>query len=413
MRSKLTTAIFGSAFVALIAGTAVAQLNPAATTTQTDRPKVKPDAQRARPVPGAFGAALADLDKAQLDAFEDGREEFESAETPEGGLGPIHNGVSCVACHSAQAAGGAGTITETRFGRLRNNSFDPLARLGGSLLQQLAIDPAALERVPTEATIVALRLTTPLFGAGLIEAIPDSEIQRNAARRQPDGITGRAAMIVDIASGQRRVGRFGWKAQHASLLGFSADAYLNEMGITSRFFPLENSPNGNTELVEKYDKLADPEDAVDPTTNRGDIDALADFMRLLAAPPPVRQTPSAAAGGRLFEQMKCAACHTPVMFTGASPIAALAHKPVPLFSELLLHDMDGLGDGIEQGAAKAREMRPRRCGGSRQSTISARRAGEDSDAIRAHDGEGAAARDRYNRLGNAEQRQLLDFLNSI
>lgn len=412
---KLIAALCAAALIALMAGSAVAQFNVA---HQTKRPKVKHAVQPPRPAPGGgpqFGAALPDLSSAQVAAFEAGREEFESAETAEGGLGPIFNGVACVACHSAQATGGAGTATVARFGRLTQGRFDPLTHLGGSLLQQRAIDPAAVERVPSEANVVALRLTTPLFGAGLIEAIPDSEIQQNAARRKPDGISGRAAMIVDIASGEERVGRFGWKAQHASLLSFAADAYLNEMGVTNRFFPLENAPNGNAAWIERLDKLADPEDTVDPATGRGDIDALADFMRLLGPPPQLRLTPSAAAGGRLFERMKCAACHTPFMFTGASPIAALAHKPVALFSDLLLHDMGALGDGIEQGAAKGREMRTPPLWGlrARGPFLHDGRAATIADAIGAHNGEGAPARDRYRRLSDAEQKHVLDFLNSI
>ncbi|HSV68917.1 MAG TPA: di-heme oxidoredictase family protein [Methylibium sp.] len=415
LAAKLIASVLGTALIALVAGTALAQFDA---TPHTKRPKAKHTTLPPRPLLGAgpqFGAPLPDLEAAQAAAFEAGREEFESAETADGGLGPIFNGVSCVACHSAPAAGGAGASTVTRFGRLTHGRFDPLTQAGGSLLQRLAIDPAAQEQVPGDADVVALRLTTPLFGAGLIEAIPDSEIRQNAARRKPDGIAGRAATIVDIASGQWRVGRFGWKAQHASLLSFAADAYLNEMGVTNRFFPVENAPNGNVALVDRFDSVPDPEDTLDPATGRGDVDALADFMRLLAPPPQPRQTPSAATGARLFEQMNCAACHTPFLLTGASPVAALAHQPVPLFSDLLLHDMGALGDGIVQGAARAREMRTPPLWGlrARGPFLHDGRAATVDAAIRAHDGEGAAARDRYNRLGRVERQQVLDFLNSI
>jgi CxxC motif-containing protein (DUF1111 family) len=94
-------------------------------------------------------------------------------------------------------------------------------------------------------------------------------------------VSGRASIITDVTTGNQRVGRFGWKAQQATLLAFAGDAYLNEMGITSRFFPYENAPNGNMELLAKFDTVADPEDEVDPETGRSDIDAFADFMRLL------------------------------------------------------------------------------------------------------------------------------------
>ena len=415
--SKLVAALIVAALAMLIAPVADSAVAAIKDARGAKRPKLKHEAPP-RPAPGGglqFGAALQDLDAAEAAAFEAGREEFESAETPEGGLGPIFNGVSCVACHSARATGGAGTATVTRFGRLTQGKFDPLTHLGGSLLQQFATDPGLVERIPSEANVVARRLTTPLFGAGLIEAIPDSAILQNAALRQPDGIAGRAATILDIVSGKERVGRFGWKAQHASLLSFAADAYLNEMGVTNRFFPLENVPNGSAVPVGRFDKLPDPEDVVDPATGRGDVDALADYMRLLAPPPQLRQSPAAAAGGRLFVQMNCAACHTPFMFTGASPIAALAHKPVPLFSDLLLHDMGTLGDGIEQGAAKAREMKTPPLWGlrARGPFLHDGRAATIGDAIRSHDGEGAAARDRYLRLSPEEQQFVVDFLNSI
>jgi len=200
----------------------------------------------------ALGQPLVGLTAAQQAAFSEGREEFESIETAAGGLGPIFNNDSCAACHSAPVSGGASATTVTRFGRSEQGRFDPLAELGGSLLQQFAIDPAALERVPDEANVVAQRLTAPLFGAGLIEAIADAEILLNAARTQPDGISGRAAVVDDVVSGQRRIGRFGWKAQHASLLGFAGDAYRNEMGVTDRFFPHENAPNANQALLARF-----------------------------------------------------------------------------------------------------------------------------------------------------------------
>ena len=416
MNRNLVLSIAASAIIVLLASTAVAQLPQS---VAGHRHKAKHFPPSPRPVPGGgqqFGDPLFGLTAAQLAVFEAGREEFESVETAEGGLGPIFNNNACAACHSMAASGGASAITETRFGRrLANGQFDALTALGGTLLHEKAIHPAVQERIPQEANVIAKRLTTPLFGAGLQEAIPDSEILLNAARRKPDGITGRAAMVVDVVSGERRVGHFGWKAQHASVLGFAADAYLNEMGITSRFFPKDIAPNGDEALLARFDKLADPEDVVDPATGKGDIDASADFIRFLAPPPSLRQSVSAAAGERLFQQLNCAACHTPVMFTGANPIAALAHKRVALYSDLLLHDMGRLGDGIVQGTATQREMKTAPLWGlrARGPFLHDGSAATVAEAIRAHDGEGAAARRRYERLSDTEQKQLLDFLNTI
>ena len=170
------------------------------------------------------------------------------------------------------------------------------------------------------------RITTPLFGAGLIEAIDDDTIELNARRRQPDGVRGRVSRVLDVASGTVRVGRFGWKAQQASLLAFSGDAYLNEMGVTSRLFPTENAPNGRADLLAKFDLVPDIEDTIDPATGKSDIDHAADFMRFLAPPPPLRPNADALAGARIFEKAACTACHTPVMFTGSNPVAALSHR---------------------------------------------------------------------------------------
>ena len=99
-------------------------------------------------------------------------------------------------------------------------TFDPLTELGGSLLQSRAIDPGALERIPKEATIIAQRKARALFGLGLIEAIEDKDIQDLVKRKKADGVLGRAAMVQDVATGEMRVGRFGWKApaSHTPLL---------------------------------------------------------------------------------------------------------------------------------------------------------------------------------------------------
>ena len=382
------------------------------------RSKLHP-ADPIRPTPGAgpqFGDPLDGLNAEQLAQFEEGREEFESIETAEGGLGPIFNNNACAACHSMQASGGASKITVTRFGRrLGDGRFDPLTKFGGTLLHQFAIDPAVAEHIPPQADVIARRLSTPLFGTGLIEAIADETIRLNAQRSQPDGIQGRVSAVTDIVDGRERVGRLGWKGQHASLLGFAADAYVNEMGITSRFFPSDIAPNGRQDLLDKYDRVADPEDTVDPATGKGDIDHAADFVRFLAPPPPRRLDTEAIAGARIFERLNCAACHVPVMFTGPNAIAPLSHARVALYSDLLLHDMGPLADGIEQGAAKGSEMKTAPLWGlrGRGPFLHDGRAATPSEAIRAHDGEAAAARDRFNALTSEDVERLLAFLNAI
>jgi len=414
---KLTLATMGFAAVAVL-GSVTAQTDPAPSSGGTARaPRVAPATATTVPTgSGAnFGDPLANLTAQQFADFAEGLQDFQEADTAASGLGPVFNTVSCVACHSVPAIGGGSAILETRFGRFANGHFDPLASEGGSLLQISAIDPKTQEVIPPDANVIAKRITTPLFGLGLIEAIPDSAIILNALAPKPDNISGRLSIVTDVASGNTRVGRFGWKAQQASLLAFAGDAYLNEIGITSRLFPTENAPNGNAQLLAKYDKVADPEDQVDPATGNADIDHFADFMRLLAPPPKVALSMSAKAGQDLFSQIGCAGCHQPTFFTGSNPIDALDRKVVALYSDLLLRDMGSLGDGIAQGTARTTEMKTPPLWGlrARGPFLHDGRAATVSAAIHLHDGEGAAARNRFNRLGSTQQQQLLAFLNSI
>ncbi|MDZ4286555.1 MAG: di-heme oxidoredictase family protein, partial [Prosthecobacter sp.] len=306
-------------------------------------------------------------------------------------------------------------VNVTRFGHVTDGVFDPLESLGGSLLQARAINPAAREVVPREANVVARRQTTPLFGLGLIEAIPDDTILAGVSDGKPDGVGGKASMVIDVTLGEECVGRFGWKAQQATLLAFSADAYLNEMGITNRFFPEENAPNGKADVLATYDRVADPEDTIDPDTGKADIDHSADFMRLLAPARPAPLTANSTLGQALFSSIGCAVCHTPSMTTGVSDIAALSEKAVNLYSDLLLHDMGALGDGIVQGDAGPRDMKTPPLWGARLSApyLHDGRAPSLDAAIRAHDGEAAASRARYIGLTAAERLQLLSFINSL
>ena len=367
-------------------------------------------------VKGQIGDPLPGLTTAQLAAFTEGKDDFEATETVAGGLGPIFNRDSCVACHSAPATGGSSSINVTRFALISNRSFDGLESLGGTLLQDHAIDPAVAESIPPEANHISFRNSTPLFGLGLIEAIPDRAILDNARRTPGDGVKGRASMVTDVVSGKTMVGKFGWKAQQATILAFSADAYLNEMGITNRFFPYENPPNGDTAKLAQFDTVADPEDQVDPVTGKSDIDKVADFMTLLAPPPTGPLLPNAAAGKNVFVNLGCALCHTPSMMTDAkSPYIALRNKEVKLYSDLLLHNMGTLGDGIVQGTANKSEMRTSPLWGLKYSApyLHDGTAMTIEDAIKAHDGEAKISRDRFNRLNKNQKQQLLDFLNSI
>jgi CxxC motif-containing protein (DUF1111 family) len=367
-----------------------------------------------------FGDALRGLTQAQRTAFQAGLDEFSEAEEVEDGLGPVFNDRSCAVCHSVPAVGGGSERTVTRFGKTTNGAFDPLAQFGGSLIQENSIGPADLagihqfqaETVPASATIVVHRRTTPLFGLGLVDAVPDADFFALAAKeaQQGDGTAGRVSMVADLVHGGQSVGKFGWKAQVPNLMQFSADAYLNEMGITSPLFPNENCPNGNCGEL-SFNPAPGLNDAGDG------VQKFADFMTLLAPPARVNNTRDRTgnAGEQTFEQAGCTACHTATMRTGSSNIAALDRQTFHPYSDFLLHDMGSLGDGITQGAAGGREMRTTPLWGLRAVTryLHDGRATTLEAAILAHDGQGKAARDRFSRLDARRKASLLAFLNSL
>jgi len=305
-----------------------------------------------------LGEPLAGLSASELARFELGEVEFGHTFTEAEGLGPIFNEASCAACHNSPF-GGAGTKLVTRFGMvdLKTGAFDPLADLGGSLLQSQAISPACQEFVSPLANVTASRLTTPTFGTGLVEAIPDADIAALASN-PPPGVSGVVHMVplLEDLGAPLRVGRFGWKAQLATVLSFSADATLQEIGITSPILPNENAPNGDDILLAACDSVADPEDFPD---GQGVlfVERVTDFQRFLAPPP---QTPrSGMMGEAAFHAIGCADCHVP-SFTTRDDVQlepALRDRTLKPYSDFLLHDMGQTADFIEQGDAAARELR--------------------------------------------------------
>src|SRR5262245_15188049 len=380
-----------------------------------------------RAATGGFGDPIRGLSPDQLQAFRDGQAAFVAVETPADGLGPVYNGTSCGGCHNVGAPGGGSKTLETRFGTTTNGVFDPLANLGGSLIQTTGIGPQGActfvgEQVPSEATIVARRRTTPLFGLGLVDAVPDAELLALASQQasQRPETAGRPNMVIDITTGDVAVGKFGWKSQVPNLLQFSADAYLNEMGITTPMFPNENCPQGDCSLL-----ACDPVPGVDDDLE--DVERFADFMSFLAPPPAQidvgtgrhftrrRWSYSTYEGGRLFQQIGCADCHVRSLRTGASDVAALRFRTFQPYSDFLIHDMGSLGDGIEQGKATGSEMRTAPLWGLRLLTtfLHDGRASTIEDAILAHDGQGGAARDRFAALPAGEQVNLLAFLRML
>jgi CxxC motif-containing protein (DUF1111 family) len=364
----------------------------------------------------AFERPLRGLSEEELARFNRGFGLFARPVTVEEGLGPVFNDVSCGACHFAPPFGDANLRFEVRFGLVVGGAFDPLTDLGGDLVQTRGIGKRGRvvfrgERVPDEANVVTRRLTTPLFGAGLVEAVPDETLRQIAARQRDqgiDGVSGRPHPFPDPATGRTSVARFGWKAVVATLEQFAAGAYLNEMGITNPGFPDENCPQGDCALL-RADPVPDPED------DGSDVAAFADYMRLLAPPPRGPRDAETDEGEGIFEAIGCAICHQPAMRSGPSPIAALDRKLFRPYSDFLLHDMGALGDGIAEGDASTREMRTAPLWGLRvrPRLLHDGRTTDLAEAILAHDGEGGSARDRFAALDDAQRRALLAFLNSL
>ena len=369
------------------------------------------------------------------------REIFDEVEQVDEGLGPVYNAQACRECHQSPVSGAGSQVTELRVGHLdRFGRFaSPTIPLGDgsesiagrSLVNDRSVCPNAdfpeidaAEHVPRGERIQAQRLSLSVLGDGFVEAIPSDSLVALAAeqcRRSRGKICGQAVLVPVLeAPGAQRVGRFGWKAQHASLLSFSADAYLNEMGITSRLLP--------DEVTTRCDAIDDPEDEVG-ADGLADIDRFARFMRSLPAPPrdaAVAAEPDAIAGEALFRAIGCETCHVQTHVTapagsvvngGALVVpAALGDKRIHPYSDFLLHDVD-TGDGIVQngGEGSARKLRTPALWGLRLRPRLMHDGGSvgAEAAILRHGGEAAGAAFRYRKLRRDEQRELLRFLASL
>jgi CxxC motif-containing protein (DUF1111 family) len=373
---------------------------------------------RAQERPPGAGGALPGLTPREFSEFRLGLDDFLEVETAEEGLGPAFNATSCAVCHNIPAIGGGGLILEVRAG-YRDESgefrtFDP----SGETLMHLFSTPThgCQPGIPSQATIVARRAPIPLFGAGLVEAISDETLLalEDPVDKDRDGISGRAALVRDADTRQMRVGRFGWKAQHATLLAFGADAYRNEMGITNDLFPTEVAFGIRPEQIRTCDPLPDPEDVADRQTGRRGIDNFASFMRFLAPLPRGPVGAREQAGETLFQTTGCASCHVPVLHTGPGSSPVFDRQPVRLFSDLLLHDV-GTGDGIPQAAATDREIRTPALWGLRfrRPLLHDGSAVTIEDAIRRHGGEAERSRRAFERLDEGGKQSLLAFLRSL
>jgi CxxC motif-containing protein (DUF1111 family) len=428
------------------------------------------------------GGPLQGLSVDEIEFFQDGLTRFVTIDSvnggQNGGLGPRFNSNSCLSCHAYPNVGGSspasnpliavsafmgaknlvpwfivkqGPVREVRFKRgpdgMDDGSVHNLFVITGSS-QAGECNIAQPNFLPAGNALtgqggnsnLAFRIPTPMFGDGLIEGIPDSAILENMAmdvrRKKPMGITGHPNAhqggTVNRNAADGTITRFGWKAQTKSLLMFSGEAYNVEMGVTNQLFPQEREEaagcilNVTPEDTPIFTSAA-PSGSPKKTVVLSDIEAFANFMRLLAPPIPAPDTPSIKRGRDAFVNVGCALCHTPSFTTGraiasgssATPSPALSSQPVNLWSDLLVHHMGrDLADGITQGTAGPDEFRTAPLWGLGQ-RIFFMHDGRTTDlakAIEAHksrDSEANRVIDQYNGLRRENQQDILNFLRAL
>jgi len=348
--------------------------------------------------------------------------------TPDG-LGPVYNAQSCRECHQNVVTGGPSQVSELRAGHqdAKGNFVGATltmrdgSTLGPrSLINQRAICTDAQGYVPERENIRAARMSVSILGDGFVEAVPDDELKGIAAK-QAQATNGRIHgewVEVPVLEGWTlAVGRFGWKDQHASLLSFAGDAYVNEMGITNRLFSAESTT------------LCNPAGIAEPNDQNNDIDNFAKFMRATKAPPrdqALASSPDAMAGAAQFDKIGCTMCHVATLTTAPPGTTingstftlpdALGNKKFHPYSDFLLHDI-GTGDGIVQtgGQETAQKIRTVPLWGTRIRPEKMHDGASYTfeDAIRRHRGEAEETSERFRFLTPQQRNQLLIFLRSL
>ncbi len=411
--------------------------------------------------PAGAGSPVAGLTTNQLAFFSAGLADFEEVDSVSGtiantgrGLGPRFNAESCAQCHAQPSTGGTsptvnpqvavatdqgaanqvpsfitvnGPVREARFPRTFSGQVDGGVHAlftiagrtdaGGCSIQQDNFARAA------QLGDLIFRIPTPVFGGGLIEAIPDSTIlanlNSNLQQKHNLGIFGR----TNNSGNDGTITRFGWKAQNKSLEIFSGEAYNVEVGVTNELF--------NTERDQTASCLfnSTPEDATnfdeDGTSMASDVLTFTMFMRFLDQPQPGQGSPSTQHGSQLFSSIGCALCHTQTFQTGSSSVAGLSNVHANLYSDLLIHHMGpSLADNVSQGAAGGDEFRtaPLWGVGQRIFFLHDGRTKDLIQAIQSHSSSGNRTYpsseangvvSNYNHLSVSDQQDLLNFLRSL
>lgn len=368
------------------------------------------------------------------DTFAMDQAAFEEADGVDTGLGPVFNARSCADCHQNPVTGGVSQVAEFRSGHYdrRGNFVNPNIPINDnqnvipnrSLVNDRAVCPEAQERAPKSEAVRALRMSLNTLGDGFVEAIDDGTLQA-IAQQQPalsGGKIGGEFIQVPVleAPGQTRIGRFGWKDQHASLLSFSSDAYLNEQGITNRL--------NMTDTTTVCKTSSDPEDGPDEV-GMADIDHFAQFIRGTQVPPvdaTLMASSDAQAGQQIFTQVGCAICHVTAITTAPAGTVinggtftvpdALGSRIIHPYSDFLLHNI-GTGDGIVQNGPPdtGYKVRTTPLWGLRthdrlmHDGLSATR----EQAIQRHKGEALDSANNFKGLSPTQRSQLLTFLNAL
>jgi CxxC motif-containing protein (DUF1111 family) len=398
-----------------------------------------------------YSRPLTDLDAAEVRSFAAGKEEFAARWVPpflsggHWGRGPQSNAESCLACHPGNGRGrapdGPGEEPHSLVLRLATPGTDDAGRpqphpaygtqlnrhgILGQLIEEgdrvelrsAVIRFAALWYGPMgDDTIASLRLAQPVFGLGLLEAVPDSTILALAEQQRTIGFSGRPNFVIDEATGKRMIGRFGHKASQPYVRHQVAAAFHDEMGVTSNLFPQEQCWP-----IQKACYRAQRVMGVEVRDEQ--LDLITDYLRLLAAPPQREaDNPVVGRGAALFEKAKCSVCHVPVLKTGPDTAHdPLQNRTIRPYTDLLLHDMgDGLADGRREFDAGERDWRtPPLWGIGLRGKVNGNsqllhdgRARNVAEAILWHGGEAAFSRQEFISMSEQERKALLRFVESL
>ena len=334
---------------------------------------------------------------------------FAATFTPKEGLGPLFNKRSCIACHSVPEPGGmgpGGLATVVRVGRIGKSGFDPLFGAGGPIARAHSVAedgfPCKISSgIPVSANMTSIRNAPALYGDGLIDLIPEENIEAGV-RPHPDGVHGRAHWVTS-ADGKRRIGRFGWKADTPTLREFVADAFRNELGITSSLAPDERARVGQPPGKRCAGENGRFEASI------GMIEAVAAYITSLPVPAAVGSQRGSQRGAFLFRSTGCDFCHASAGF-------AIGDKRIYPYSDLLLHNLGpDLDDRVVQDDAKGVEWRTTPLWGlsRRPRFLHDGRARNLVEAILVHGGEATSAKERFRALPSEERIFLLEFLSEL